>query len=388
MSYVDGWIVFDNEVNALINALKGTGTLAGLAVAEKAVPAMGVTIATGGCWILDKFIEKTSATDVAIAAADGTHPRKDLVCVKYDGTIVSSGVDAACKGTAEAAAPVGQTGPTTTSPKPPNIPTDYVLLAEVWVAAGVAQIFDADISDKRVFTHPHGVVAVYNTEYSWALLDAEQGVCTDGTFLFITTTTRLSRWTKAGARTHDIDVFHGDVDVDHAGDPTYYDNHVYVTCTNYPASTVRRVYKYLAADLSYVDEYNIAANPASGVEISGIAWDPLRSAFWLLSYNETPSRVYRYTTAFVYDNYCSELPSTEVQGITFTPSGRMFAICWHNLTEFANPEATAGDRAIPLRSSYTDCYEGLGMDPDGKTLWVCKTHTAGNDPLRKMYHLP
>jgi len=390
MSYVDGWIVYDNEINAIINALKGTGSLAGLAVAEQAVPAMGVTVATGGACILDKYIEKTSTTNVTIAAADGTHPRKDLVCMKYDETIVSSDADASCKGTAAAAAPGGETGPTTTSPKPPNIPADYILLAEVWVAAGVAQIFDADISDKRIYTRPNNVIAVHNTEYSWALLDAEQGVATDGTVLFVTDDDNLSRWTKAGARTHNVDADHGDGDAPHTGDCTYYNNSVYVVCTNYPVSDVRRIYKYAAADLAYEDQWDIVANPASGVETSSVAWDPVSGRFWIASFEQSPvDKIYKYTTAFVYDSVTIDLPSTNVQGITFTPRGQLLVSGTYNLYECSALNKSKDDEAAHvIRGQEVTGHEGLDLDPDGKALYLAKAHSGGADPLMELYYIP
>jgi len=226
-------------------------------------------------------------------------------------------------------------------------------------------------------------------EIAWANLDAEQGVCTDGTYLFVTTTERLSRWTKTGTRTHDIDAFNGDVDVDHAGDCAYYNNKVYVTCTNYPTCTIRRIYVYNANDLSFVNKYNITTNPASGIEIGGLAWDPLSERFWLCSYEETPDKIYKYTTAFVYDDRTLTLPQTNCQGITFASNGVLLISGCYNLVECCPVKNMKdGENVMILRAHDIIGHEGIDLDPDGETLWLCKWHTGGDDPLLKMKYLP
>lgn len=154
MSYTDGWIVFDSDLNKILAALKGNGVIREWVVEQQDTPTMGVKVAVGHGIVNGTLVRTTSSTNVSIAAADATYPRKDIVCVKSDGTIVSSGVDAACKGTAETASPSGATGPKTSKPKPPDIPSGYLLIAEVWVAAGVSAIYDADITDRRALITP------------------------------------------------------------------------------------------------------------------------------------------------------------------------------------------------------------------------------------------
>jgi len=144
MSYQDSWILFDNDINKLLDFLKHNYVNWGLSVSEQSTPAMGVTVSAGDCYINGTYVNKESATNVSLDAADATNPRKDLIVINESGTI------SVVKGTAEAASPSGETGPKTSSPKPPNIPADSLVLAEVWVGAGVSAIYNADITDRRV----------------------------------------------------------------------------------------------------------------------------------------------------------------------------------------------------------------------------------------------
>lgn len=81
--------------------------------------------------------------NVALAAADGSNPRKDVVYVDGTGTLQVA------TGTAEAAKPSGQTHRDTYRPAPPDLSaTAAVVLAEVWVPAGAVDIAAGDVSDR------------------------------------------------------------------------------------------------------------------------------------------------------------------------------------------------------------------------------------------------
>ena len=145
MSFLDGQYVFDSDLNRLLHGVKGNGVLEGLAVSEASTPAMKVVGAAGSAIINGTKITKTASTELTIADADPDKPRKDIVVLSSDGTL------SVVAGTPEEAAPSGQEGPYTYQPKPPDIPADSIILAEIWVAPGATAIYNEDIVDKRVF---------------------------------------------------------------------------------------------------------------------------------------------------------------------------------------------------------------------------------------------
>jgi len=140
----DGQYQFDNDLNSVIDAMAGNGVISGLAVTEKGAGAdMSVDVALGVYVANGTKVTKSSTTNVVIQAADAL-PRKDIIVGDSSGNIT------AVKGTAVAAAPVGSTGPQTYTPAPPDIPSNKILLAEVWVAASAATVVNANITDRRI----------------------------------------------------------------------------------------------------------------------------------------------------------------------------------------------------------------------------------------------
>lgn len=145
MSFQDGEYGFAYEMKALWQAIKGEGVVNGLQVtASLPSPDMYVHVSSGKCKVAGNTIEKTSTTDILLTA-DLNYPRKALIVVGSDGTI------SAVYGTAEEARPYGQRGRKTYTPKPPEIPSNSIVLAEVWIDANDTQIPNNDISDKRCF---------------------------------------------------------------------------------------------------------------------------------------------------------------------------------------------------------------------------------------------
>lgn len=144
MSYSDGYAFFDNDLNAIVDGIKGNGVISGLSVAERASPTMGVTVAVGYAKIGEKLVTLSSATNVTVTTADGTHPRKDVISIDSSGSLTCTA------GTPGAASPSGLTGPDALNPIPPNIPSGELILGEIWVAASVATILDAVITDRRM----------------------------------------------------------------------------------------------------------------------------------------------------------------------------------------------------------------------------------------------
>lgn len=130
-------VIFQADVDALVAGQAGTGVDSGGAVTAQGAPDMTVAVAAGVARIGGVPVT-IGAGNVAITAADGTHPRIDLVVVDDTGT--KDAVD----GTAAA------------SPAAPALPVDVALLAQVYVPAGDTDVDANQIVDKRVATPgPH-----------------------------------------------------------------------------------------------------------------------------------------------------------------------------------------------------------------------------------------
>lgn len=145
MSVLDGWYLFDNDVNALLAALASKEFIVtGLAVTEKGVPDMSVDVAAGTYYANGTRVVKGAPTNLAIGASDPTDCRKDLVVGDSAGTL------SIVAGAFDTKAPPGASGPATSRPIPPDIPANKVLIAEVWIEAGETTILDADITARGV----------------------------------------------------------------------------------------------------------------------------------------------------------------------------------------------------------------------------------------------
>lgn len=143
-NYSDNDIIFDNDMNSLLDSNKGTGVLTGMAVSPNS--GMQLTIASGTFAVNDTKYVYAGGTPT-ITTADGSNPRKDIITINSAGTITVTA------GTPATILPTGNTGRQTYQPKADNIPTDQVILAEVWVNTSVSVINAGDISDLRVYTN-------------------------------------------------------------------------------------------------------------------------------------------------------------------------------------------------------------------------------------------
>jgi hypothetical protein len=91
------------------------------------------------------FSVASSATEsVNIDSNNSGNPRIDIICIKVD-TAVPPGVQGV-----NASSVVVVTGTPASSPVPPAVPDNHLLLAEVYVANGASAISNSDITDKRV----------------------------------------------------------------------------------------------------------------------------------------------------------------------------------------------------------------------------------------------
>lgn len=126
------------DLNNILLANKNWGTLTGLTVSERGAGAnKSVDVASGSCFVDTKTYTEPSTTNIVIADADVTNPRKDLII--YD---VSLEI------------PAVVTGIAATTAQPPDIPTGDILLALVDVPANASSIIDANITDKKIIVYP------------------------------------------------------------------------------------------------------------------------------------------------------------------------------------------------------------------------------------------
>ena len=121
---------FGDLIDQVAAALAGDGVLSGMGVAAQGSPDMTVAVAAGVVRIGGYFAAYAGA-NVTISAADSTNPRFDLIVCDYNGTVSRVG------GTAAAL------------PVPPDIPSNSIELAQIYVPASITTIDNNRIVDKR-----------------------------------------------------------------------------------------------------------------------------------------------------------------------------------------------------------------------------------------------
>lgn len=130
----------------LTNDDEGVRAASELAVTEKGTPDMSVDVSAGRIFIKGTessfqgtyFCESRATENLAIAAADATNPRIDLVVAKVE--------DSAESGATDAWSLAVVTGTPAGSPSAPAAPANSVTLATVAVAALASSIVDANIT--------------------------------------------------------------------------------------------------------------------------------------------------------------------------------------------------------------------------------------------------
>ena len=126
-------------------ALKGNGVVSGCAVTEAVAPDKTVLVGTGSYISNGTTVTISSATSVDLSTLiDVTYPCKVIITAKSDGTLTATA------GTPAVAIPAGNTGPETYTPTLPSIPSNEIVLAEVWLDANETTILNADITDRRL----------------------------------------------------------------------------------------------------------------------------------------------------------------------------------------------------------------------------------------------
>lgn len=121
-----------------------------LAVAANGTPNMTVNVAGGHAWVVGTelatqgsyYLFNDATLSVAIAAADLTNPRRDLIVARIQ--------DAQYSGAANTATIEVVQGTPAAIPVDPAVPANCLLLARVAVAASAGSITNANITDLRV----------------------------------------------------------------------------------------------------------------------------------------------------------------------------------------------------------------------------------------------
>ncbi len=72
----------------ILAGLQRTGVISGCAVTESSPAAQTIDVAVGVVSLAGSKISVTAQADVAVTAADGTNPRKDLISINSSGTVV------------------------------------------------------------------------------------------------------------------------------------------------------------------------------------------------------------------------------------------------------------------------------------------------------------
>lgn len=124
---------YEADLDNLILALKGTTVLSGGAITAQATPDMTVDVAAGVIRAGGAEFAITN-TDLNISAADASNARIDLIV----------------KDTTADGAPAVVAGTPSSTPKPPALPANRILLGYVSVAAAATNIQNSNISDRRI----------------------------------------------------------------------------------------------------------------------------------------------------------------------------------------------------------------------------------------------
>lgn len=179
--------------HAVLHSSSGVMDGGDLKVAENGTPNMSVNVAAGRARINGTessfqgayFVESRSTENLAVAAADPTNPRKDLVVAKVQ--------DAAYSGVTNAWSLAVVTGTPAPSPAEPATPANSMVLAMIDVPALDTAITNSQITERRVL---HPLIAAPRGRIDYKQVTADQGSITtvvDLTGLTITFTAVTGR---------------------------------------------------------------------------------------------------------------------------------------------------------------------------------------------------
>lgn len=133
------------DIDALVAGDAGTAVVSGCAVSTPAVAGRTVDVTAGRITVAGATVAVSAVASLAVGVASATD-RKDIVVVN------SSGVVSVVAGTAATATTNGVTTSGNRDPVKPAIPANSVLLAEIYVNAGIGNMAAGNIVDKRVMS--------------------------------------------------------------------------------------------------------------------------------------------------------------------------------------------------------------------------------------------
>jgi hypothetical protein len=130
----DGQTGYEADTDNIVQAITGNGVVSGMAITAQSSPNMTVQSASGVINYGGVALVVGAVASLAIAAADATNVRTDLIHV------TSAGAVQVITGTPAPPASV----------KPPALPATSILLAYVSVAAAATNIQNSNITDRRL----------------------------------------------------------------------------------------------------------------------------------------------------------------------------------------------------------------------------------------------
>lgn len=147
---------------ATIASSGGVVDAGGYAVTQNGTPNMSVNVAAGRAWVPGNavgnitgfsfntqgmyFALNDATVNLAIAAANATNPRIDIVVLQV--------LDSQYSGTSNLAQLAVVTGTAAASPVAPAAPSNSITLAQIAVAANATSITSSNITDTRVYSAP------------------------------------------------------------------------------------------------------------------------------------------------------------------------------------------------------------------------------------------
>ena len=222
---------------------------------------------------------------------------------------------------------------------------------------------------------------------------AYQGVCTDGTYLYTTTSSNVYKYDKSGNLLANRNI-QNDTDYPHVGDLCYHDGFLYIGMSNGATSPPYYgcVLKLNASDLAkaaVIDTYN-------NHEAASVCRNPNDGSFLVSSYSglTEETRIYQYNASWVYQEYFV------LEDVDSDGGWAYDGIEWAGNYLYANPHEDSdlggyldvycfkGDRFERVqRVSNTfngyECGQGICFDPveDGVMWWVSR------DDVSKLYKI-
>lgn len=117
-------------------------------------------------------------------------------------------------------------------------------------------------------------------------INSHQGVCTDGSNFYTIDTGTIYKWNSEWRPITSNTSAATDAGIAHLGDGTYYNGHIYIAAEDYngcgPGATInQRISRFLASDLSFVDNHDISAQ---GHEVSSLCIDAAADRIYVSDY--------------------------------------------------------------------------------------------------------